>query len=177
MKWILGLSRYPVFQPQNTPNTRKQIFEMPRSPNVATCRQTVDALLAPLPPLGSGWLRFGSRRFAIPGRSHLSPDGGGPYSPRFHRLAADGYDSTADDSPSPDVATCRQTVEALLATHHRLAADGYDSKADDSRSPAVATCRQTAEALLAPLSTDWQRMATGNDPKEKGLLLPTPLSR
>ena len=129
------------------------------------------------PLLGSGWLRFGSRRFAIPGRSHLSPDGGGPYSPRFHRLAADGYDSTADDSPSPDVATCRQTVEALLATHHRLAADGYDSKADDSRSPAVATCRQTAEALLAPLSTDWQRMATGNDPKEKGLLLPTPLSR
>jgi hypothetical protein len=257
MKWILGLSRYPVFQPQNTPNTRKRILSpiMPCfrgfgvfrgslifgdksqymvaapssrvgrgesegksrvrlivfSPDVANCRQTVDALLAPLPPLGSGWLRFGSRRFAIPGRSHLSPDGGGPYSPRFHRLAADGYDSTADDSPSPDVATCRQTVEALLAphhrlaaddydstaddspspdvatcrqtveallaTHHRLAADGYDSKADDSRSPAVATCRQTAEALLAPLSTDWQRMATGNDPKEKGLLLPTPLSR
>ena len=26
---------------------------------VATCRQTVEALLAPLPPLGSGWLRFG----------------------------------------------------------------------------------------------------------------------
>ena len=25
------------------------------------------------------------------------------------------------------VATCRQTVEALLAPHHRLAADGYDS--------------------------------------------------
>ena len=31
---------------------------------------------------------------------------------------------------SPAVATCRQTVEALLATHHRLAADGYDSTAD-----------------------------------------------
>jgi hypothetical protein len=31
------------------------------SPDVANCRQTVDALLAPLPPLGSGWLRFGSR--------------------------------------------------------------------------------------------------------------------
>jgi hypothetical protein len=30
-------------------------------------------------------------------------------------LAADGYDSAADDSPSPDVATCRQTVDALLA--------------------------------------------------------------
>ena len=28
------------------------------SPDVATCRQTVEALLAPLPPLGSGWLRF-----------------------------------------------------------------------------------------------------------------------
>ena len=26
---------------------------------VATCRQTVEALLAPPPPLGSGWLRFG----------------------------------------------------------------------------------------------------------------------
>ena len=25
------------------------------------------------------------------------------------------------------VATCRQTVDALLAPHHRLAADGYDS--------------------------------------------------
>ena len=45
------------------------------------------------------------------------------------------------------------------------------------RSPDVATCRQTVEALLAPLSTDGQRMATGNDPKEKGLLLPSPLSR
>ena len=33
----------------------------PRSPDVATCRQTVEASLAPLPPLGSGWLRFGSR--------------------------------------------------------------------------------------------------------------------
>ncbi len=29
----------------------------PRSPDVATCRQTVEALLAPLPPLGSRWLR------------------------------------------------------------------------------------------------------------------------
>ena len=28
-------------------------------PPVATCRQTVEAFLAPLPPLGSGWLRFG----------------------------------------------------------------------------------------------------------------------
>jgi hypothetical protein len=32
-----------------------------------------------------------------------------------HRLAADGYDSAADESPSQDVATCRQTVDALLA--------------------------------------------------------------
>jgi hypothetical protein len=135
---------------------------MPRSPNVATCRQTVDALLAPLPPLGSGWLRFGSRRFAFPGRSHLSPDGGGPYSPRFHRLAADGYDSTADDSPSPDVATCRQTVEASLAPHHRLAADDYDSTADDSPSLDVATCRQTVEALLA---THHRLAADGYDSK------------
>jgi len=48
-------------------------------------------------------------------RSHLSPDGGGVARAAVHRLAADGHDSTADDSPSPDVATCRQTVEALLA--------------------------------------------------------------
>ena len=27
----------------------------------------------------------------------------------------------------------------------------------------VATCRQTVEAFLAPMSTAWQRMATGND--------------
>ena len=179
MKWILGLSRYPVFQPQNTPNTRKRILSpiMPCfrgfgvfrgslifgdksqymvaapssrvgrgesegksrvrlivfSPDVANCRQTVDALLAPLPPLGSGWLRFGSRRFAIPGRSHLSPDGGGVTRAAVHRLAADDYDSTADDSTSPDVATCRQTVEALLATHHRLAANGYGKRAKGKR--------------------------------------------
>jgi hypothetical protein len=108
MKWILGLSRYPVFQPQNTPNTRKRILSpiMPCfrgfgvfrgslifgdksqymvaapssrvgrgesegksrvrlivfSPDVANCRQTVDALLAPLPPLGSGWLRETTQR-------------------------------------------------------------------------------------------------------------------
>jgi hypothetical protein len=81
-----------------------------------------------------------------------------------HRLAADGYDSTADDSRSPAVATCRQTVDALLATHHRLAADGYDSTADDSRSPAVGTCRQTVEALLAhppPLGSGWLRFGSG----------------
>ena len=93
-----------------------------------------------------------------------------------HRLAADGYDSTANDSRSSVVATCRQTVEALLVPHHRLEADGYDSTANDSRSPDVATCRQTVEALLAPLSTAWQRMATGKEPKEKGLLLHPPLS-
>jgi hypothetical protein len=61
---------------------------------------------------------------------------------------------------SPDVATCRQTVEASLAPHHRLAADGYDLAAEDSRSPDVATCRQSVDASLAPLSTAWQRMAT-----------------
>jgi hypothetical protein len=34
---------------------------------------------------------------------------------------------------SPDVATCRQTVEALLATHHRLAANGYGKRAKGKR--------------------------------------------
>ena len=91
---------------------------------------------------------------------NLSPDGGSVTRAAVHRLAADGYDSTANDSRSSVVATCRQTVEALLVPHHRLEADGYDSTANDSRSPDVATCRQTVEALLAPLSTAWQRMAT-----------------
>ena len=53
--------------------------------------------------------------FWFPGRSHLSPDGGGTTRAAVHRLAADGYDSKADDARSPDVATGRQTVEALLA--------------------------------------------------------------
>jgi hypothetical protein len=51
------------------------------------------------PPLGSEWLQVA--------RSHLSPDGGGVTRAAVHRLAADGYRS--------HVATCRQTVEALLA--------------------------------------------------------------
>jgi len=65
---------------------------------------------------------------------------------------------------SPAVATCRQTVEALLATHHRLAADGYVSTVNVSRSPAVGTCRQTVEALLAhppPLGSGWLRLGSG----------------
>ena len=59
--------------------------------------------------------RFDSRRFWFLGRTHLSPDGGGFTCAAVHRLAANGYDSTAGDSGSSDVATCRQTVEALLA--------------------------------------------------------------
>ena len=60
--------------------------------------------------------------------------------------------------PVEPVATCRQTVEALLAQSHRLAADGYDS-ARSHLSP-VATCRQTVEAFLATPTTAWQPMAT-----------------
>jgi hypothetical protein len=56
--------------------------------------------------------------------------------------------------------------ERLVAAVHRLVADGYDSTADDSGSSDEATCRQTVEALLAPLSTAWQRMATGKETKE-----------
>ena len=56
--------------------------------------------------------------------------------------------------------------EPLVSAVHRLAADGYDSTADDSGSSDVATCRQTVEALLAPLSTAWQRMATGKETKQ-----------
>jgi hypothetical protein len=60
------------------------------SPDVATCHQTVEALLAPLPPLGSGWLRCESRRF-------------------------ESRRCESRRCASPDVATCHQTVEALLA--------------------------------------------------------------
>ena len=54
-------------------------------------------------------------RVGSPGRSHLSPDGGGLSRAAVDRLAADGYNSAADNAPSQDVATCRQTVEAFLA--------------------------------------------------------------
>ena len=99
-------------------------------------------------------------------------------------MASDGYHSAVARSHLSPVATCRQTVDASLATVHRLAADGYDSAvpvatcrqtveaslatphlrlaADDYDSAVpVATCRQTVEAYLAsPPSTAWQRMAT-----------------
>ena len=56
---------------------------------VATCRQTVEALLSPLPPLGSGWLPFSC--------SHLSPVATcrqtvEAFLAPHHRLAADGYE-------------------------------------------------------------------------------------
>ena len=43
--------------------------------------------------------------------------------------AAMSRTNTLDHEHHSDVAvaTCRQTVDALLAPHHRLAADGYDS--------------------------------------------------
>jgi hypothetical protein len=37
----------------------------------------------------------GSGRFAFPGRSHLSPDGGSVTRAAVHRLAADGYGKSA----------------------------------------------------------------------------------
>ena len=57
---------------------------------VATCRQTVEGFSRRRPPLGSGWLR-GCGWFGFPGRSHLSPDGGGLARAAVHRLAAGGY--------------------------------------------------------------------------------------
>ena len=66
------------------------------------------------------------QRSHLPGRSHLSPDGGGVSRAAVHRLAADGY--------GLGVATCRQTVEALLAP--------------------LSTAWQR-------MATIWQRMATG----------------
>ena len=98
-------------------------------PAVATCRQTVEALLAHPPPLGSGWLRFDSRRFAFSSRSHLSPDGG-CFTRHAPPLGSGWLRFDSRRFAFPAVGTCRQTVEALLATHHRLAADGYDSAAD-----------------------------------------------
>jgi hypothetical protein len=66
---------------------------------------------------------------------------------------------------APGVATCRQTVEALLAPHHRLAADGYDLATDDSRSPTVATCPRShlspdgggVTRTPPPLGSGWLR--------------------
>ena len=66
---------------------------------------------------------------------------------------------------APAVATCRQTVEALLAPHHRLAADGYDLATDDSRSPTVATCPRShlspdgggVTRTPPPLGSGWLR--------------------
>jgi hypothetical protein len=68
------------------------------SPDVATCRQTVEPLLA---PLSTAWQRMATMRkqtMRVPGRSHLSPDGRAATRAAVHRLAADGYDSKADDA-------------------------------------------------------------------------------
>ena len=118
-----------------------------------------------------------SRTFAsiCPGRSHLSPDGGGvtraapPLGSGWLRFGNKIWCQAHDEHSAlllasvPGRSHLRQTVEALLAPHHRLAADGYDLATDDSRSPAVATCRQTVEALLAPhhrLAADGYDLAT-----------------
>jgi hypothetical protein len=62
----------------------------------------VEALLA---PLSTAWQRMSTirqRTIRFLGRSHLSPDGGSVTRAAVHRLAADGYDSAADDSiPRP----------------------------------------------------------------------------
>jgi hypothetical protein len=100
------------------------------SPDVATCHQTVEALLAPLPPLGSGWLRCESRRCA-------SPD-----------VATCRQTVEALLAPLPPLGSGWLRCESRRFESRRCA------------SPDVATCHQTVEALLAPLSTAWQRMAT-----------------
>jgi hypothetical protein len=49
----------------------------------------------------TAWQRMATirqRTIRFLGRSHLSPDGGSVTRAAVHRLAADGYDSTADDS-------------------------------------------------------------------------------
>jgi hypothetical protein len=49
----------------------------------------------------TAWQRMSTirqRTIRFLGRSHLSPDGGGFTRAAVHRLAADVYDSTADDS-------------------------------------------------------------------------------
>jgi hypothetical protein len=65
-------------------------------------------------PGSSSELTMSPSPVATVARSHLSPDGGSLPRHAYHRLAADGYDS-ARSHLSP-VATCRQTVEAFLAT-------------------------------------------------------------
>jgi len=112
-------------------------------------------------PMLDGGLRG---KAAFPGRSHLSPDGGSVPRAAVHRLAADVYDSTAGDSGSSDVATCRQTVEALLAPLPPL---GSGCLRFDSR-----RFRFLGRSHLSPdggsftraASTAWQRMATIRQP-------------
>ncbi len=56
--------------------------------------------------------------YAMVGRSHASPDGGG-FPGAAHRLAPDGFDSNQRSHASPDGG-------GLPGEAHRLAADGYD---------------------------------------------------
>jgi hypothetical protein len=113
------------------------------SPAVATCRRSHlspdgGSLTRHPPPLGSGWLRFDSRRFAFPAvatcrRSHLSPDGGGltrhppPLGSGWLRFGSRRF-------AFPAVATCRQTVEALLAHPPPLGSGWLRFAAEVSRS-------------------------------------------
>jgi hypothetical protein len=92
-------------------------------------------------------------------RSHLSPDGGSLPRHAYHRLAADGYvwQAMATIQLSP-VATCRQTVEASLATPTTAW----------QRMATIQPVATVARSHLSPdgggfyiaLSTAWQRMAT-----------------
>jgi hypothetical protein len=112
-------------------------------------------------PMLDGGLRG---KAAFLGRSHLSPDGGGFTRAAVHRLAADVYDSTAGDSGSSAVATCRQTVEALLAP---LSTAWQRMSTIRQR-----TIRFFGRSHLSPdggsftraASTAWQRMSTIRQP-------------
>jgi hypothetical protein len=57
--------------------------------------------------------------YAMVGRSHASPDGGG-FPGDAHRLAAGGFDSNQRSHASPDGG-------GLPGEAHRLAAGGFDS--------------------------------------------------
>ena len=85
-------------------------------------------------------------RVGSPDGSHLSPDGGSLSRAAVHRLAADGYDSAADNASSQNIATCRQTVEPTFQSGiHRLIfqkiAPSSFAATIRCRLPGTASCR------------------------------------
>jgi hypothetical protein len=121
-------------------------------------------------PGSSSELTMSPSPVATVARSHLSPDGGSLPRHAYHRLAADGYDS-ARSHLSP-VATCRQTVEAFLATP-TTAWQPMATNQGDCYQSVVADCQCRSElsfaiahiGIILPASN---RFSLPFDPKKTG---------